>query len=59
MQNYQFTSEQVRLIKEALNHYCETQAFNQYSEDKLLEASRIYSKLGKIQFVHDYPICDY
>jgi hypothetical protein len=70
MKNYDFTNEQVQLLKEAINAYSEQCAVfsdNEGTEDKIVKMSRLYRMLSnrydilnsEEEEVHVYPICDY
>lgn len=68
MKSYDFTNEQVQLLKEAINAYSEQCAF-QYSEgteDKMVKMARLYQMLSNPYDNLDneeedcvHPICDY
>ena len=69
MKNYDFTNEQVQLLKEAINTYSEQCAFqyNEGTEDKMHKMAKLYQMLlnpynnldneEEEDYVH--PICDY
>lgn len=70
MKNYDFTNEQVQLLKEAINVYSEQCAFqyNEDTEDKMYMIGKLYKILSNTydyvnseeeQEAYVYPICDY
>jgi len=68
MKNYDFTNEQVQLLKEAINTYSEQCAFqyNEGSETKMSKISKLYQMLSNPYDNLDndeedcvHPICDY
>lgn len=68
MKNYDFTNEQVQLLKEAINTYSEQCAlqYNEGTEDKMFKIGRLYQILSSpydnLNNEEEYyvrPICDY